>query len=325
MTSLNRTAVERLTKDRVDAAMSRFENQKVPALVFGSVKAVNADGSYSVRLNTSSVATRCTACHVASVGDRVAVVINTDGKSHVIGRVGDLPVEVDDGIVYVPSVSPSGVISWTNNDGRPNPEPVSIKGPKGDKGATGAQGPKGSKGDPGSDGATGPQGETGPQGPAGETGPQGPKGDPGEAGAVGPKGAAGPAGPEGPAGATGPEGPQGPKGERGDAGPQGPKGDAGETGPEGPQGIQGPAGPEGPRGLKGDKGETGPEGPQGPKGETGPQGPKGESGVTSSMSGLFSLSVDGDGNLWAHWADGDDPPAFELDEDGNLYYSFEEA
>lgn len=88
MTSLNKSALVRLTKDRVDAAMSKFENPKVPSFVFGSVKAVNTDGSYSVRLNKSSVPTRCTACDTASVGDRVAVVINTDGKSHVVGRVG---------------------------------------------------------------------------------------------------------------------------------------------------------------------------------------------------------------------------------------------
>lgn len=301
------------------------EQRPAGSHVYGSVKAVNPDGSYEVQLNASSVTTRCVACHAASVGDRVLVVIKANGRCDVIGRVGDLPVEVSDGIVYVPSVSPAGVISWTNNDNRPNPEPVSIKGPRGEKGDTGVQGPKGDKGDPGEDGATGPQGVAGPQGPAGGTGPQGPEGPAGAAGAAGPKGDAGPTGPQGPKGDTGPAGPAGPKGETGDAGPQGPKGPAGETGPEGPQGIQGPEGPEGPRGLKGDKGDTGPAGPQGPKGDTGPQGPKGESGVTGSMSGLFSLSVDENGDLWAYWADGDDPPAFELDEDGNLYYSFEEA
>lgn len=60
-----------------------------------------------------------------------------------------------------PSVSSSGVLSWTNSTSETTPSSVSIKGPKGD---TGSQGPKG---------ATGPQG---PQGPKGDTGPQGPAG-----------------------------------------------------------------------------------------------------------------------------------------------------
>lgn len=60
-----------------------------------------------------------------------------------------------------PSVSSSGVLSWTNSTSETVPSSVNVKGPKGD---TGSQGPKG---------ATGPQG---PQGPKGDTGPQGPAG-----------------------------------------------------------------------------------------------------------------------------------------------------
>lgn len=60
-----------------------------------------------------------------------------------------------------PSVSSSGVLSWTNSTSETTPTSVNIKGPKGD---TGSQGPRG---------ATGPQG---PQGPKGDTGPQGPAG-----------------------------------------------------------------------------------------------------------------------------------------------------
>ena len=82
------------------------------------------------------------------------------------------------GATFYPSVSPDGVLSWTNDRGLENPAPVNVKG---ETGAQGAQGPKGDTG------ATGPQG---PKGDTGATGPQGPKGD---------------------TGATGPQGPQGPK------------------------------------------------------------------------------------------------------------------
>lgn len=83
----------------------------------------------------------------------------------------------DTGPYYTPSVSAEGVISWSNNGGLTNPDPVSIRGPQGETGATGPQGPAGETG------------ATGPQGPQGETGPQGPQG---ETGATGPQGPAGP-------------------------------------------------------------------------------------------------------------------------------------
>lgn len=62
---------------------------------------------------------------------------------------------------WKPSVSSTGVLSWTNSTSEATPNSVNIKGAKGDKGDTGPQGPKGDKGD---------------------RGPQGPKGDPGPAG-----------------------------------------------------------------------------------------------------------------------------------------------
>ena len=71
------------------------------------------------------------------------------------------------GVTFTPSISADGVISWTNDGGLENPEPVSVKGPQGEPGPAG---PKGDKGDPGAPGAPG------------EQGPAGPKGDPGTAG-----------------------------------------------------------------------------------------------------------------------------------------------
>ena len=126
------------------------------------------------------------------------------------------------GATFTPSVSPDGVISWTNDKELPNPDPVNIKGPEGPAGPKGDTGPQG---EPGQDGAPG---EPGAQGPQGEPGPQGEKGDPGE---IGPQG---------------PQGLQGEKGEKGDTGPEGPAGADGAQGPKGDIGPQGPQGPEGP-------------------------------------------------------------------------------
>ena len=117
-------------------------------------------------------------------------------------------------------------------------------------------------------------------------------------------------------------GPEGPQGETGPQGPQGPQGDVGGIGATGPPGEQGP---------KGDTGATGATGAQGPQGEIGPQGPPGEkgepgeSGVTTPINGFFTMSVDSDGNLWAHSAGNDTTPEFEYDSSsGNLYFITED-
>ena len=137
-------------------------------------------------------------------------------------------------------------------------------------------------------------------------------------GATGVKGEQGPTGPQGPVGATGAAGstgPQGPKGATGATGPQGPKGDTGATGATGAKGATGPTGPQG---VKGEQGERGPQGIQGPKGE---KGERGDSGVTVPLSGFFSLTVDSDGNLWSHVADGAAAPPFSYNPStGELYY-----
>ena len=141
-------------------------------------------------------------------------------------------------------------------------------------------------------------------------------------GATGVKGEQGPMGPQGPVGATGAAGstgPQGPKGATGATGPQGPKGDAGATGATGAKGATGPTGPQG---VKGEQGERGPQGIQGPKGE---KGERGDSGVTVPLSGFFSLTVDSDGNLWSHVADGAAAPPLSYDPStGELYYEIGE-
>lgn len=102
------------------------------------------------------------------------------------GEQGETGPRGETGAVYTPSVSEAGVISWSNNGDLPNPEPVNIRGPQGERGETGQTGPQGKTGATGPQGPQGIQGEIGPQGPTGpqgEQGPrgeQGPKGDPGE-------------------------------------------------------------------------------------------------------------------------------------------------
>ena len=106
---------------------------------------------------------------------------------------------------------------------------------------------------------------------------------------------------------------------------KGEKGDKGEPGAQGEVGPQGPPGPQGETGPKGDKGDAGARGPQGiqgvrgEKGEKGEKGDPGESGITVPLDGLFTLAGDAEGNLWAYY-NGDDPPQFDVDDTGNIYY-----
>lgn len=59
------------------------------------------------------------------------------GKDGAPGKEGSPGPAGTNGGTYTPSVSSDGILSWTNDAGLPNPEPVNIMGPQGEPG-TGA-------------------------------------------------------------------------------------------------------------------------------------------------------------------------------------------
>lgn len=174
------------------------------------------------------------------------------------------------GATFYPSVSEDGIISWTNDKSLPNPEPINIKGPQGDKGDTGATGPQGEKGDPG-EAATIQIGTV----TSGDTPAVSNSGTPQNA-------------------VFDFVLQQGLQGEQGIQGPQG------QTGPQGPQGEQGPyftpsVDSSGNLSWTNNGGLGNPStvnirGPQGIQGETGPQGPKGDDGLTTSVNGVEQVN-----------------------------------
>ena len=118
-------------------------------------------------------------------------------------------------LLWRPSVSESGDLSWTQDSSTDPPETVNIMGPQG---PAGKDGDPGQKGEPGATGPAGNNGITptigengnwylgetdtgkpsrGEQGPKGEQGPPGKDGTPGQQGEPGPPGQTGPAGPTG--------------------------------------------------------------------------------------------------------------------------------
>ena len=82
-------------------------------------------------------------------------VVGFDESGNAIAQDGGSGTPGADGVTFTPSVNALGVISWTNDGGRENPEPVNIKGPQG------PQGPRGPQGDPGVAGAAGVDGADG--------------------------------------------------------------------------------------------------------------------------------------------------------------------
>ena len=143
-------------------------------------------------------------------------------------------------LLWRPSVSESGDLSWTQDSSTDPPEIVNIMGP---------QGPAGKDGDPGQ------KGETGAAGPAGKDGITPAIGENGnwylgeiDTGKPS-RGEQGPKGEQGPQGEPGPKGEQGPQGQQGETGEQGPPGKDGTPGQQGEPGPAGQTGPTGPTGA----------------------------------------------------------------------------
>lgn len=69
-----------------------------------------------------------------------------DGKDGNDGPMGPQGNPGSDGTTFTPQVSAAGVISWTNDGGKENPQPVNIKGPAGQNGQNGQDGEDGERG-----------------------------------------------------------------------------------------------------------------------------------------------------------------------------------
>lgn len=78
--------------------------------------------------------------------------IDADGKLYTSDIGSATPGE--NGATFTPSVSADGIISFTNDKGLENPDPVDIKGPQGPQGVPGQDGEQGPQGVPGNDGVT---------------------------------------------------------------------------------------------------------------------------------------------------------------------------
>ena len=84
--------------------------------------------------------------------------INNGSLAGVAGKDG---ADGKNGITFTPNISTDGVLSWTNDGGAQNPQPMSIIGPAGRDGADGKDGQNGRNGADGKNGQDGQKGADG--------------------------------------------------------------------------------------------------------------------------------------------------------------------
>ena len=110
-------------------------------LDFGLVPGMDGQDGVSPTVSVTEI----TGGHQVSITDAQGtetfdVMNGADGQDGTDGSDGA------DGVTFTPSVSEQGVISWTNDGGKTNPESVNIKGPTGATGQTGPAGQDGADG-----------------------------------------------------------------------------------------------------------------------------------------------------------------------------------
>lgn len=245
----------------------------------GIVLSSNNNGKWNVKYNGEIHALKGYGTAIPNVNTVVKVIVPQGNQALAWFFV---PIESSFGeksATFIPSVSETGMISWSNDGGLPNPTPVNIKGPQGEQGLQGEQGEQGPQGN------IGPQGSVGPyftpsvdkDGNLSWTN----NGDLSNPNTVNIRG---------PQGIQGAQGVQGNQGDRGPVGPyfipsvstEGILSWANTGGLDNPDSIN----IQGPQGEPGSKGETGSQGEMGPIGATGP---------------YFIPSVDSAGNLsWSN-------------------------
>ena len=241
--------VQKEILDAVNIIVSKRMNN-IAKILFGTVVGLDEQNFCTININGVTHKIRYYGNVIPDNNKKYPLFVPSSGMSQAfiitgVSSGGDGPS--GDVVVYTPSVSSDGVLSWTNNGGLPNPSPVNIKGPQGKTGNTGAQGPAGADGKDGVDGSDGysptanvTQNDNGAtititdkNGTTTAIVTNGKDGQNGITPSIGNNGnwylgttdtgkpSRGEKGDTGATGATGPAGPAGPKGDTGDTGPAG--------------------------------------------------------------------------------------------------------
>lgn len=104
-----------ITRDRIRAALGRYENKPSASFENGTVRTVNADGSYEVLLDGDVQPRTCSAYGAAGVGDRVLVCIMANGRCVAVSRMGGEPRAGRN--LLLGTARPGGKFGWVAQDG----------------------------------------------------------------------------------------------------------------------------------------------------------------------------------------------------------------
>lgn len=118
----------------------------------GIVVSAGTNNTWNIQYNNETHSVKSYGSGVPTINMMVKVVVPQGNQSKAWFFIPGSSSAGGDGTTFIPSVSSEGVISWTNDGGLPNPDPVNIKGPQGNQGIQGIQGIQGVPGPAGNDG-----------------------------------------------------------------------------------------------------------------------------------------------------------------------------
>lgn len=140
--------VQKEILDAINIIVSKRMND-IAKILFGTVVGLDGQNFCTININGVTHKIRYYGNVIPDNNKKYPLFVPSSGMSQafiITGVSSGGDGSSGDAVVYTPSISSDGVLSWTNNGDLPNPSPVNIKGPQGKTGATGAQGPAGADG-----------------------------------------------------------------------------------------------------------------------------------------------------------------------------------
>ena len=140
--------VQKEILDAINIIVSKRMND-IAKILFGTVVGLDEQNFCTININGVTHKIRYYGNVIPDNNKKYPLFVPSSGMSQafiITGVSSGGDGSSGDVVVYTPSISSEGVLSWTNNGDLPNPSPVNIKGPQGKTGATGAQGPAGADG-----------------------------------------------------------------------------------------------------------------------------------------------------------------------------------
>ena len=138
--------VQKEILDAINIIVSKRMNN-IAKILFGTVVGLDEQNFCTININGVTHKIRYYGNVIPDNNKKYPLFVPSSGMSQafiITGVSSGGDGSSGDVVVYTPSISSDGVLSWTNNGDLPNPSPVNIKGPQGETGATGPQGPAGS-------------------------------------------------------------------------------------------------------------------------------------------------------------------------------------